>query len=257
MAENENFSALGKKIFFLHPSAFTQNQVIAELTQEEFEVYIIKDENKCRQALCKYPDSILFASVNEGMKEKAWEDLISAIKQDVETASVQIGIIASANSDELKRKYTEQLKVQCGFTVIKSDYIAATKQLTSILNDVSAKGRRKFIRMIMGQESNTTINLPMNGTFVNGTLKDISVVGFSCVFSEDPGLTKNGLFGDIQLRLQSNLLKAEGIVFGSRTDGTDKVYVILFSQRVDPDVRTRIRKYIQANLQNRLDQELK
>jgi hypothetical protein len=131
------------------------------------------------------------------------------------------------------------------------------KQLITILNTVNAKGRRKYIRVIMEKETNITVNLPLNGTFVNGTIKDISVVGFSCSFADDPGLAKNRRFGDIQLRLQTQLLKAEGIVFGSRMDGEDKVYVILFTQRIDPDVRSRIRKYIQTTLQTRMDIELK
>jgi hypothetical protein len=53
------------------------------------------------------------------------------------------------------------------------------------------------------------------------------------------------------------LLKAEGIVFGSRMDGLEKIYVILFTQRIDPDVRIKIRRYIQSNLQAKMDGELK
>jgi hypothetical protein len=142
-------------------------------------------------------------------------------------------------------------------TVIKSDFAEAVKQLITILNAVDAKGRRKFLRLIMDSESNTTVNLPINGNYVNGLIRDISVVGFSCIFDADPNLTKNGLFDDIQIRLQSQLIKAEGIVFGSRTEGTDKSYVILFSKRTDPSVRTKIRKYIQSSLQHNMEKELK
>ena len=258
MAENVNSNTLGKKIFFLHPSTLTQNQVISELAQEEFEVYVVKDEDKLRKILKNYPDSIVFASINEGMKESAWEEYIRDITGNPETSGVQIGIIASTLIDEsIKHKYTEQIKVPCDFTIIKSDFVAATKRLTEILNGVNAKGRRKYIRMEMNHDPNATVNLSMNGTFVTGTIKDISVVGFSCSFTNDPGLVKNSLFGDIQIRLQSQLLKAEGIVFGSRMDGTEKVYVILFTQRVDPGVRSKIRTYIQAHLQGRMDQEFK
>jgi hypothetical protein len=105
------------------------------------------------------------------------------------------------------------------------------------------------------KESNTTVNFPLNGTFVNGIIKDISVVGFSCAFKEDPGLAKNSLFQDIQIKLQSMLLKAEGIIFGSRMDGETKIYVVLFTQRTDPNVKTRIRKFIQSSLQAKMDAE--
>jgi hypothetical protein len=126
-----------------------------------------------------------------------------------------------------------------------------------ILKVVDAKGRRKYIRASTEKEANTTVNFPINGTFVNGVIKDISVVGFSCAFSDDPGLTKNSLFQDIQIKLQTMLIKAEGIIFGSRMDGESKVYVVLFTQRIDPEVRTRIRKYIQSNLQSKMDAEFK
>jgi hypothetical protein len=256
MMEKESPNALGRKVFFLHPSALTQNQIITELAQEEFEVYIIKDEGKLKGALELYPNSILFASINEGMKEGAWEELIKTLTEKGET-TVDIGIIASANSELIQRKYTGLYKVKCGFTVLKSDFSSAIRQLISALNAVNAKGRRKYIRLIMEKETNVSVNLPMNGTFINGIVKDISVVGFSFVFKDEIELAKNGLFGDIQLKLQSQLLKAEGIVFGSRIDGNEKVYVILFTQRVDPEARAKIRKYIHSNLQNRLEQELK
>jgi hypothetical protein len=257
MAENDKTTAQGKKIFFIHPSVVVQNQVISELAQEEFEVYIIKNENQINQILQKYPDSIIFASINEAIKESAWIGLIQRIQKMQETASVDVGIIASSSDESTRRKYIELLAVRCGYTVVKSDASATTKQLSTILNNVSAKGRRKYIRMVLEKEAKATVNIPMNGTYINGTLKDISVVGFSCVFSDDPGLKKNSLFGDMQLRLQSQLIKAEGIVFGSRKDASEEVYVILFSQRIDPNVRTKIRKYIQSNLQHRMDEELK
>ena len=60
MAENESSGSLGRKVFFLYPHAFVQNQVITELAQEEFEVYVAKDEVKIRHILKKYGNSIDF-----------------------------------------------------------------------------------------------------------------------------------------------------------------------------------------------------
>jgi len=258
MPEKDSSNTLGRKIFFLYPSAVTQNQIITELAQEEFEVYALKDEHKLKTALEFYPNSVLFASINEVMKENAWEDLIKSIMEKSETSGVDIGIIASVNNEDAHRKYTGRYKIKCGYTVIKSDVNAVIRQLTSLLNSVNARGRRKYTRIIIGKEEpNVSVNLPIDGTYIKGYVKDISVVGFSCIFDEDPGLTKNGLIEDIQLKLQSHLIKAEGIVFGARTDGPDKVYVILFTQRVDPDTRAKVRKYIQTNLQNKLEHELK
>jgi hypothetical protein len=191
------------------------------------------------------------------LKENAWEEWIRGVMADTGTSSVDIGILAAGDNENLRRKYIQELKVRCGFTVVKSDLNNVIKRLVDILHSVDAKGRRKYIRAIMEGGTNTTVNLPVNGTFINGVVKDVSTVGFSCSFEEDPKLAKNSLYGDIQLRLQSQLLKAEGIIFGSRTVENEKIYVVLFTQRISPDVKTRIRKFIQSHLQSRMDDELK
>jgi hypothetical protein len=252
--ETEN--TLGRKIFFLYPSAVVQNSIIAELIQQEFEIYIMKDEKKLRQLLKKYPDSIVFANLYDGMSEKDWESWIRGVMADTQLAGVDIGIVVSGDDETLKQKYLSKIKVHCGYTVVKSDISLCTKQLMDILRDANAKGRRKYLRADTSQESNITINLPVHGTFVTGAIMDISVVGFSCVFENDPGLTKNTLFQDLQIKLQSVLIKAEGIVFGARADGDKKAYVLLFTKRMDPDARTRIRKFIQSNLQAKIYAEL-
>jgi hypothetical protein len=256
MAEKTD-DILGRKLFFLYPSALIQNQIAAELIQQEFEVYIIKDHIKLRQVLKKHPNSIVFANINDGITEKEWETWIRGVMEDPETAEVDIGIICSGDNETLKRKYLTQIKIKCGYTVLKSDLTPAIKQILEILKTVDARGRRKYIRAVMNNESNTTVNFPVNGTFINGIIKDISVVGFSCVFKEDPGFKKNSLFQDIQIKLQTILLKVEGIVFGSRTEGETRIYVVLFTQRIDPDVKTRIRKFIQSSLQTKMDGEFK
>jgi len=256
MPENDNKVLLGKKVFFLHPSTIVQNQVVTALAQEEFEVYIVKNELKLRDKLRKYSDSVVFACINEGLRENEWEDWIRSVTVNQETAGVSIGIIASGLVESTRRKFILQQKISCGYTVLKSDINDVIKQLITILNNRNCKGRRKYMRALTENEPNTTVNFPMNGTFVNGKLKDISVVGFSCSFEDDPGLVRNSLFGNIQIRLQSQLLKTEGIVFGSRMDEGQKTYVVLFTQRIDPEVRTKIRKYVQSNLQDIMDREL-
>ena len=252
MADETN--SMGRKVFFLHPSALTKNHIIDELAQEEFEVYVIQDEMKIRSALELYPDSILLASINEAMKENAWISLLTDIQNDPMAGKVDIGFIASVSDEETKKKYTE-LFANCGYAIVKSDIEKGLKQIIMILNNVNAKGRRKYIRLITDNE-NTTVNFPVNGIYKTGKIKDISTVGFSCTFEEDPLLPKNGLYGNIQLKLQSQLLKAEAIVFGSRVDNDEKVYVFLFSKRIEANVQARIRKYIETNLQSRMDEAL-
>jgi hypothetical protein len=247
---------LGKKIFFLYPSPVVQNQISTELIQQEFEVYTVKNHDALRKNLGKYPRSIVFIDIAEGMPEREWETWIKGLMTDRETGIEGIGILTGNDDRSLIHKYVDIIQIKCGYTLIKADITVAIRKILEILKATNAKGRRKYIRAATDQDAGATVNLPKNGIFISGHIKDISAVGFSCSFVDDPGLVKNALVKDIQIKLQTSILKVEGIIFGSRMDGPEKVYVVLFTQRIDPSARARIRKYIQGNLQSKMDAEL-
>jgi hypothetical protein len=248
----------GKKIFFLFPTVAVQNKIISELVQQEFEVYIAKNKDTIRRVLRNYPGSIVFVDINEQMKEQDWETWITAVKNAPDTKNTYIGIVTPNDDEQIKRKYLLTIKV-CGYTVLKFDLDKAIAHLIEVLQVLDAKGRRKFIRATTTKDSNVTLNLPYSGRFINGVIRDISVVGMSCTLEGDPDIPKNTLIKDIQVKLQTSIIKIEGIVFGTRSEGEgyEKNYVLLFTQRIDPDVRIKIRKYIQHNLQSKMDAELK
>lgn len=252
-----NEELVGKKIFFVHPSAFLKNVVLDELVQQEYEIYVVKDETKLSRVLKKNPDSIVFASIDEVLPAAKWEAFIRQIMGDQATRSVDIGILSNAENAEARKLYEDSLKVSCGFFTVKMDKTKITQDLLDTLKNVNAKGRRKYIRANTQGESMTTINLPVNGEFITGEIRDISVVGLACTFPQDPELAKNSIFHDIQIKLQGVLIKAEGIVFGFRMDGVDKVYVFLFTAKLDPAMRAKIRTHIQKSLQAKMDEEMK
>jgi hypothetical protein len=247
---------VGKKIFFLYPTVVVQNRIIAELVQQEYEVYVAKNKDKLKRVLKKHPDSIVIIDINEHMPEKEWDLWITALLESSDTKTVSIGIVTSNEDEAIQRKYLMALKVPCGYTVLHTDLERTVSHLVSALQTVNAKGRRKYVRATTEREPNTTINLPWGGSYVHGRIKDVSVVGISCTLDGSPEISKNALIKNIQVKLQTNILKVEGIVFGSRAEGMETVYVILFTQRTDPDVRTKIRKFIQHTLQSKMDFEL-
>jgi hypothetical protein len=257
MSDGNNTDILGKKIFFLHPSAFVQNEILTELIQLEYEVYVVKDENALLRVLNKYPHSIVFCSVDEVLDVKGWESLIRRIMDNPETKDTAIGAIAASEDEAAKRFYVSGLKLPCGYVALKPDVGRAIKVLLEILKAADAKGRRKYIRADTHEDHQAVINLDLDDHYVNGSIRDISVVGLSCVFPANTVLEKNALINNIQIKLQSFLLKAEGIVFGSRTEGEETSYVIVFTQKIDPLVRIKIRTYMQKVLQAKMDQEMK
>ncbi|MDR1074553.1 MAG: PilZ domain-containing protein [Treponema sp.] len=254
----ENTEITGKKIFFLHPPTIVRNEVVSALVLQEFEAYTAKDPVALGRVLRRFPDSIVFVNLDEKtMSEKELEMWICGIMADPITAQTQIGLLASNASDEVKQKYLTQINVACGLTPITTDLKKLIAQISQVLFKHNAMGRRKYIRITSDNETLTIANMPLNGHFISASIRDISSTGFSCIFLEDPNLAKGTIITDIQLKLQSTLMRAEAIVLGSRADELMQVYVFIFMPQVDTDVRYKIHKYIQIVLQNKMDMELK
>jgi hypothetical protein len=254
--EAVNTEIVGKKVFFLCPSVQMQNQIIDELTQQEFEIYAVKDSARLTRVLKKYNDSIVYVNLDDNSYKSELEKWIEAIVSSVPT--VKLGVFSSSTDEEYKNKLIKKFNITCGFINIKLDMSKAAQKIIETLDGMNVKGRRKYLRASTEHENTATINLPHDGNFIKGTIKDVSVVGFACVFDRDPPLKSKTLYKDIQLRLQSMLLKAEAVVFGSRDDSGNKIYVLVFNtQKISPDVRAKIRKYIQQNLQHKIDSEMK
>lgn len=255
---NENLPTdlVGKKIFFLYPTGSVQNQVLTELVQQEYEVYVIKDHARIARALKKYTDSIVYINIDDGMPFVEWEKWVSGVV--TATPDVKIGILTSNSDEEFRDKCVKNFHVTCGIFSLKFDMSKVAEKIIEALKPMDVKGRRKYLRANTERETTATVNMPHGGDFIKGTIKDISVVGISCTFETDPLLKKNSLVKNIQIRLQTILIKAEAVAIGSRdSDNGEKIYVLLFTQNVESDVRIKIHKYIQTNLQSKMDSELK
>ncbi|MDR0643675.1 MAG: PilZ domain-containing protein [Treponema sp.] len=272
MDSKQNF--LGKKIFFLYPQIIVYNEVITDLFMQEYETYAANDHLALRRILRRFPDSIVFVNIDEKLSEAktawetwvesvmddettAWEVWIRGVMNDPATAQVSIGILSTANNDDIKRKYLTEIKITGGFIHVSTDVKKLISQITEVLKINNAQGRRKFIRFKVDDEKTTTVNIPVNEGFINGYIKDISAAGFSCTFQEDPLLEKNSLIHNIQIKLQSVLLRAEAIVFGSRMEGLVKIYLFMFTPQTDSNAPSKIRSYIRENIQARMDLEMK
>jgi hypothetical protein len=241
----------GKKVFFVYPSPAVQSQVLTELIQQEYEIYVCKDHIQLVRALKEYPSSLLFINIDDKMPESEWEKWIITLKSTM--PNLQFGIFSSNSDEELQDKYLKVLKISCGFMSLTFDMSKSVDLIINVLEKLNVKGRRKYIRASTEGEQTATVNMPHNTEYINGAIKDVSVVGFSCTFEEDPGIKKNTLCKDIQIRLKTLLLKVEAVMFGSRQGNGDTVYVFLFTQRIDSEVRVKIRKYVQQNLQSKMD----
>ncbi|MDR0730581.1 MAG: pilus assembly protein PilZ [Treponema sp.] len=251
--EEPSFALLGRKIFFLNPLPPVQNEVVDELIQREYEAYVARDRAALRRTLKSLPGSIIFIDIDQIITEKEWESWIRELIKAGDLEDIRIGILTGNRSDLLQNKYANMLKLPGGYTMLHRDLRITIAQILNILNTNNAKGRRKYLRTTAEKEGQAVVNFPVGGQFLSGTVSDISTAGFSCVFNTDPGFPKNSSFPNVQIKLKHTIINVEAAILGSRLEGKDKMYVALFTDRISPDTQVKIRKYIQANIQARMD----
>jgi len=247
---------LERKIFFLYPSVFIVENIIEELIQEDFEVYMVKDEDKLQKALRKYPHSIVLACIDDLSSDDQREKWIKQIMNDKAVKGVDIGVFSTSNDDQSRRLFLITYNVSCGFFPLKMDTAELVKSLVHMLESNKVKGRRKYMRLETRTDAKTTINLPRkDGEYIIGQIIDISAAGLSCIFPYDPLLGKNTLLSNMQIKLQTTLVKMDGTVFGSREDTAGTVYVIVFTE-AHPSSRKKIKSHIQKKMQAKFDEEI-
>ncbi len=247
---------LGKKVFFLYPPSVIREEVLSKLSEQEFEVYLLRDHEGAKRILRKYNNALVFINIDDGQSEENWEVWIRELMSDPVTKTVGVGIISYNAPDVLRKKYLMDIGIQCGFIHLKMGLEQGTRIILETLRANEAKGRRKYVRADCSHDHLSSVNLYYNGTQYLGRIRDISAVGFSAFFEDDPGLPKNIRLDDVQLKLRGSLLTVEVIVFGKREDN-GIIYVMLFTQKVESMARAKVRKYIQQTLQSFIESELK
>ncbi|MDR0400833.1 MAG: pilus assembly protein PilZ [Treponema sp.] len=251
--EGSSFALVGRKIFFLNPLPPVQNGVLNDLIQREYEVYTAKDRLALGRALRQMPGSMIFIDIDQAAPESEWESWIRELLGDGKLEDIRIGILTNNKNEELRNKYANVLKLPGGYTTIHQNLNVTIAQIINILNANNAKGRRKYLRLVADRTGDMVVNFPVDGRFLMGSVCDISTIGFSCSFSEDPDFPKNSAFSNVQIKLRHTILNVELVILGSRIEENNRTYVGLFTDRISPDSQVKIRKYIQANLQARLD----
>ena len=240
----------GKKVFFLYPHSVIHDEMVTELFKHEYEIYLLKDHQKCIQILENNPDSILFINIDEAMDEPAWEEYIRSIMRTPATKDVRIGILTYNESQDLAKKYLMDIGLPCGYIRLKLGLAESTKIILRTLAANEAKGSRKFVRTRC--MNNATFNFKHSGTIREGDINDISVAGMACKLYKNTEIPVRSLIKGIQLNLKGALCLVDGFLAGIRREDDDWVYVIMFTPNMSTQNKEKIRYYIQKNLQQEI-----
>ena len=256
--KNMSYSELGKKVFFLYPHSVIESDLLVEFIRNEFEIYTLKDHQKVKLLLKKYPDSILFINIDEHLNEKEWFEYVESITESDEYPGVQVGILTYNENEELAQKYLLDLSVTCGFIQLKLGKEESKQIIVKTLEANESKGKRKYIRATAANSKGSGFNVKIGTELRTGIINDISSVGMSCIFHDGIELSKNALLSKMQLKLNSRLILVDGIVFGSRVlSEKETLYVVMFTNSITEDSKTKIHKFIGEAIQSSMEDEIK
>lgn len=256
MSENQqDESLLGKKVFFLNPPSVIQDEMISDILKNEYEVYMVRDANRTVRLMNKYPDSILFVNIDHNVKETNWEVWIRALMDDPATKNVRVGILTYNKDQALAEKYLMDMMVPCGFIKLTLGLAESTEILLKALEANEAKGRRKFVRALIPDNTPAPFNVVIQGQTHTGKVIDISAVGMACLFDKYVNLKAHSVLESMQLRLKGSLCMVNGIVMGTRNEHGQLVYIIMFDPKMHADTRSKIRTFIFSTQQAIMDSE--
>ena len=242
----------GKKVFILHPQSVIREEMLHLLIAAEYEVALLWDTQRALRALSKYPDAILFANIEEGMKEPEWEVFIRNIIRNEKTKDVRVGILAYNAEPALTKKYLMDVGVHCGFVTLKLGLKESFKIMVKALEANEAKGRRRYVRAVCRPQDRAMFNVKYAGDYLAGTIFDISSVGMACAFDKEHHLKPGIDLDDIQLKLRAMLSRVSGKLVGTDKERGERL-VVLFSQNISPRERHKIHQFVYEHLQEMID----
>jgi L-rhamnose mutarotase len=242
----------GKKIFLLYPHSVIHEEMLDFLIMAGYETYTLHDETRARKLLAKFPGSIIFINIDEGLKEKEWEAYIRDIMENPATKDSRLGIMSYNQDRDLMQKYLMEMAVPCGYIQLKLGLQESTKIILGALEANEARGRRKYIRADCREDINATMNYKGEDGTWYGKLLDISSAGIAAQMEKSEDLPANSLLRNVQLKLRGGILMTDMILMGRRRDNP-LVYILLFDPKMSKDNKLVIHRYIKFCLQKYID----
>jgi hypothetical protein len=244
----------GKKVIFLYPPSVI-DEVVIELSRNEYEVYFSQNHARLAQYLDKRGDCLVFANIDTAQKESEWESWFRS--RLTAKNGTGYGIVSYNENKALMQKYLMDIGLSCGFVILKIGAAKATATLLKTLEANEARGQRKYVRSAAGTPGAQT-NVRIFGREMRGPIYDISVVGMSVALDGDPHIATGQKIADFQLNLKGNLLKASAVLYGTREDTMlGKLHIFIFDPAsMNEDKRSKIRNYVRRSLQDVFDKEL-
>jgi len=242
----------GRKIFLLYPHSVIRDEMLDWLIMAGYETYTVVNEKRALKLLAKFPASIMFINIDEGLKENEWEAYIRGILDNPDTKNSLLGIMSYNQDRDLMKKYLIELALPCGYILLKHGFEESKQIILGALEANETHGRRKYIRADCEDDRNAVINFKDDNGILHGKILDISSIGITARFDINVNLPPNSFIRNVQLKLHGGILMTDIIVMGQRKDDKS-VYIMIYASKLSEDNKLVIHHYIKHCLQKYMD----
>jgi hypothetical protein len=248
----QKIDATGRKIFLLYPHSVIRDEMLDWLIMAGYETYTVVNEKKAQKLLAKFPASIMFINIDEGLREREWEAYIRGILSDPKTRDSHLGIMSYNQDRNLMEKYLIEMALPCGYIQLKLGFEESKNIILNALEANEAHGRRKFIRADCEDDVNAVMNFKDGKDLHQGKILDISSTGIAARLQKHIDLPVNTLIKSVQIKLRGGILMTDMIVMGQRMNDKS-VYIMLFASKFSEEEKLVIHHYIKQCLQKYMD----
>ncbi len=249
-----NIDFLGKKIFFVNPTPQIKNYVVANLRNDELEVYLIDSYKLAKNVLLKNPNSLCFFYVDSDLTLNGWITMLCEITKSPELQSNTIGVISDKIGDKEKLYLLENAVLLGGIHKAGSSPLRLLSGLKDVVKTEKAKGRRQYVRANCLKEKNNELVWPQNNTVMQLKIVDISTTSIALKAKPEdvPFLQKGTKVTGATLRLGVKQYLVDFLIYDIHQRDGKTLVVALFMQESLRALKLDVQEYVYEVLQKQL-----
>ncbi len=244
----------GRKTFFIVPDvSLLPETYLEDYMARGYETYIIGDDRYCPletkiEIIIKtFTDSIIFFYIDTLVDGIDWHIYIREL-QERYREKVLLGVLYAKRPTEdqkkrLEKYYLFDVGIQCGCISLEYQKAKNFALIDKVMFANQACGRRKNVRAIC--DNNSKVNFETKKGLFKGTVLDVSMSHFSCVFENPPTIPLYEKIRHMMVNINGLHFSTDAILLMNREVNGQNMYIFVFAnslgqQGLEADIRPRL-----------------
>jgi hypothetical protein len=225
----------GQQIFINHPDNTFRDELVHFLRSNEFETFGV--DEPYATTISNRRESILFLHSSEEANWN-WQSFFEQIRIDhPDQLIAALGTGKKPEGVDIFFDYTED---------------DLRGKIISYLDEVNARGHRRFIRFGSQTASIATFDYQYEGMRYAGIIHDISIADSSCTFNPEPETVGHISVDDLHLTLPESRASINGRFTSGRVVAGQKIHVLQFIGKISDECKIHIQDFIYSSLELKL-----